>query len=621
MALLQISEPGMSTAPHQHRLAVGIDLGTTNSLVATVRSGLAVVLDDADGRALLPSVVRYHASGEVDVGYCAQAAQNNDPHNTIVSVKRFMGRGLSDITDAASMPYRFVDAPGMVQIKTAAGVKSPVEVSAEILKCLRLRAEAALGGELVGAVITVPAYFDDAQRQATKDAARIAGLNVLRLLNEPTAAAIAYGLDNASEGIYAVYDLGGGTFDISILKLSKGVFEVLATNGDSALGGDDFDQRIFCWIVEKGRFAPLSAGDTRLLLTKARDAKEALTEHPEARITAVLSTGEWFDATLTTAEFNAMTAGLVNKTLAPTRKALRDAGLSIEDVKGVVMVGGSTRMPSIRHAVAEFFKQTPLTNLDPDKVVALGAATQADVLAGNRGGDEWLLLDVIPLSLGLETMGGLTEKIIPRNATIPTARAQDFTTFKDGQTAMSVHVVQGERELVADCRSLARFELRGIPPMVAGAARIRVTFQVDADGLLSVSAREQSRGIEASVQVKPSYGLGDDDITRMLKDANTYAKDDMQARALNEQLVEARGLLDATRAALAEDADLLQESERKTIEQGIVELENLLTGTDHLAIKRATEALNAASTEFAQRRMDQSVRRALTGQKLEALGS
>jgi len=619
MALLQISEPGMSTAPHQHRLAVGIDLGTTNSLVATVRSGLAVVLDDVDGRALLPSVVRYHANGEVDVGHCAQAAQNNDPHNTIVSVKRFMGRGLTDIADAASMPYRFVDAPGMVQIKTAAGVKSPVEVSAEILKCLRIRAEAALGGELVGAVITVPAYFDDAQRQATKDAAKIAGLNVLRLLNEPTAAAIAYGLDNASEGIYAVYDLGGGTFDISILKLSKGVFEVLATNGDSALGGDDFDQRIFCWIVEKGRFAPLSAGDTRLLLTKARDAKEALTEHPEARITAVLSTGEWFDATLTTAEFNTMTACLVNKTLAPTRKALRDAGLSIEDVKGVVMVGGSTRMPSIRHAVADFFKQTPLTNLDPDKVVALGAATQADVLAGNRGGDEWLLLDVIPLSLGLETMGGLTEKIIPRNATIPTARAQDFTTFKDGQTAMSVHVVQGERELVADCRSLARFELRGIPPMVAGAARIRVTFQVDADGLLSVSAREQSRGIEASVQVKPSYGLADDDITRMLKDANTYAKDDMQARALNEQRVEARGLLDATRAALAEDADLLQESERKAIEQGIVQLENLLNGTDHLAIKRATEALNAASTEFAQRRMDQSVRRALTGQKLEAL--
>jgi molecular chaperone HscA len=620
MALLQISEPGMSTAPHQHRLAVGIDLGTTNSLVATVRSGLAVVLDDADGRALLPSVVRYHASGETDVGHCAQAAQNNDPHNTIVSVKRFMGRGLADISDAASLPYRFVDAPGMVQIRTEAGVKSPVEVSAEILRQLRERAEAALGGELVGAVITVPAYFDDAQRQATKDAAKIAGLNVLRLLNEPTAAAIAYGLDNGSEGIYAVYDLGGGTFDISILKLSRGVFEVLATNGDSALGGDDFDQRVFCWIVEKGRFAPLSASDTRLLLTKARDAKEALTEHPEVRITAMLSTGEMFDATLTMTEFNAMTAALVNKTLAPTRKALRDAGLDISEVKGVVMVGGSTRMPCVRHAVGEFFKQVPLTNLDPDKVVALGAATQADVLAGNRGGDEWLLLDVIPLSLGLETMGGLTEKVIPRNSTIPTARAQDFTTFKDGQTAMSVHVLQGERELAADCRSLARFELRGIPAMVAGAARIRVTFQVDADGLLSVSAREQSRGIEASVEVKPAYGLGDDDIARMLREANAHARDDMQARVLNEYRVDAQGLIAATRAALTEDAALLQADERATIERGIAALEALLDGSDHLAIKRATEALNEASTDFAQRRMDQNVRRAMAGQKLETFG-
>jgi molecular chaperone HscA len=620
MALLQISEPGMSTAPHQHRLAVGIDLGTTNSLVACVRSGLATILDDAEGHALLPSVVRYRADGSVDVGYSAQRAQSLDPHNTLMSAKRFMGRGLKDIDDASSMPYHFVDAPGMVQIKTAAGVKSPVEVSAEILKVLRARAEAALGGELVGAVITVPAYFDDAQRQATKDAAQLAGLNVLRLLNEPTAAAIAYGLDNASEGVYAVYDLGGGTFDISILKLSKGVFEVLATNGDSALGGDDFDQRVFCWMVEKGRFQPLSAGDMRLLLTKARDAKEALTEHFEVRVTAMLSTGEMMDATLTQAEFNTMTASLLNKTLAPTRKALRDAGLAVDDVKGVVMVGGSTRMPCVRQAVADFFKQTPLTNLDPDKVVALGAAMQADVLAGNRAGDDWLLLDVIPLSLGLETMGGLTEKVIPRNTTIPTARAQEFTTFKDGQTAMSVHVLQGERELAADCRSLARFELRGIPPMVAGAARIRVTFQVDADGLLAVSAREQSTGVEASVVVKPSYGLADDDITRMLKDAFTHAKDDMYVRALNEQIVDATGLIAATRAAMLEDSALLDAAEIAAIEGTIDALEKQLTATDHLAIKRGIEALNAVTTDFAQRRMDQNVRRAMAGQKLETFG-
>ncbi|MBN8765519.1 MAG: Fe-S protein assembly chaperone HscA [Thiobacillus sp. SCN 64-317] len=617
MALLQISEPGLSTAPHQHRLAVGIDLGTTNSLVATVRSGLSVVLDDETGHSLLPSVVRYHPDCRVDVGYSAQSAQNSDPHNTIASVKRFMGRGITDIEDISSLPYRFIDAPGMVQLKTVAGVKSPVEVSAEILKALRGRAEAALGGELVGAVITVPAYFDDAQRQATKDAAQLAGLNVLRLLNEPTAAAIAYGLDNASEGVYAVYDLGGGTFDISILRLSKGVFEVLSTHGDTALGGDDFDQRIFCWMLEQGRFAPLSAGDARLLLTKARDAKEALTEHPDVRVTVVLSTGEMMDATLTQAAFNAMTASLVNKTLIPIRKALRDAGLAAHEIKGVVMVGGSTRTPCVRQAVADFFKQTPLTNLDPDKVVALGAAMQADVLAGNRADDDWLLLDVIPLSLGLETMGGLTEKVIPRNTTIPTARAQDFTTFKDGQTAMSVHVLQGERELASDCRSLARFDLRGIPPMVAGAARIRVTFQVDADGLLSVSAREQSRGIEASVQVKPSYGLSDDEVTRMLKDAFTHAKDDMYARALNEQIVDAQGLIAAIRAAMSEDAALLDAGETEAIEASIAGLEKLIAGPDHQAIKRGIEALNAATTQFAQRRMDQNVRKAMAGQKLE----
>jgi molecular chaperone HscA len=622
MALLQISEPGMSTAPHQHRLAVGIDLGTTNSLVATVRNSISVVINDEEGRPLLPSVVRYGADCAVEVGYGAQSRQSEDPHNTVVSVKRFMGRGLKDIPDAADMPYHFVDAPGMVQLKTVAGVKSPVEVSAEILKVLRQRAEKALGGELVGAVVTVPAYFDDAQRQATKDAARLAGLNVLRLLNEPTAAAVAYGLDNAAEGIYAVYDLGGGTFDISILRLQRGVFEVLATAGDSALGGDDFDQRIYCWILEQARLSALSAKDTRLLLSKARDAKEALTDHPDVRVTAMLSTGEMVDLTLTAEMFNEMTRGLVNKTLTPTRKALRDAGLAPEDVKGVVMVGGSTRMPQIQRAVGEFFRQEPLNNLDPDKVVALGAAIQANVLAGNRADDDWLLLDVIPLSLGIETMGGLVEKIVPRNSTIPTARAQEFTTFKDGQTAMGVHVVQGERELVSDCRSLARFELRGIPPMVAGAARIRVTFQVDADGLLSVSAREQSTGVEASVTVKPSYGLTDEQITGMLKDSYEHAKDDVHARALREQQVDGQRLIEATEAALAENGDdLLSPEERAEIDQAIEALRNVLGGTEHQPIKKAVEALNQVTTEFAARRMDKSIQQALTGHKVEELQS
>jgi len=620
MALLQISEPGLSAAPHQHRLAVGIDLGTTNSLVATVRNGISVVLNDEDGAALLPSVVRYAADGSVQVGTPAQAVQSEDPQNTIVSVKRFMGRGLKDVGEVGNLPYRFVDSPGMVQLRTVAGVKSPVEVSAEILKLLRDRAEKSLGGQLVGAVITVPAYFDDAQRQATKDAARLAGLNVLRLLNEPTAAAIAYGLDNAAEGVYAVYDLGGGTFDISILRLSKGVFEVLATNGDSALGGDDFDQRIYCWLLEKAGLSALSAHDTRLLLTHARAAKEQLTDHVQTQITAVLSHGELVDMTLSREAFYEMTQNLLTRTLQPTRRALRDAGLSVADIKGVVMVGGSTRMPQVQRAVAELFQQTPLTNLDPDKVVALGAAIQANVLAGNRSADDWLLLDVIPLSLGIETMGGLTEKIIPRNSTIPSARAQEFTTYKDGQTAMSIHVVQGERELVSDCRSLAKFELRGIPAMVAGSARIRVTFQVDADGLLSVSAREMACGIEAAVTVKPSYGLSENDITRMLQDSSQHARDDMQARALREQQIDAQQLLEAVDNALAEDgAALLDAATQARIRSSMDALRNVLAGHDHIAIKRGVEALNQATVSFAQARMDQSVAHALKGHNLSEL--
>jgi molecular chaperone HscA len=619
MALLQIVEPDAAPAPHPHRLAVGIDLGTTNSLVATVRHGIPVVLPDAEGRPLLPSIVRYSERG-TGVGYSAQDALVVDPQNTIVSVKRLMGRGLADLSDARRFPYRFIDAPGMVQIQTRSGIRTPVEVSAEILRTLRLRAEASLGGVLAGAVATVPAYFDDAQRQATKDAARLAGLNVLRLLNEPTAAAIAYGLDNASEGTYAVYDLGGGTFDLSILKLSRGVFEVLATAGDTALGGDDFDHRVYCWALETARLGPVSPSDTRLLMLKAREAKENLTTHASTPLVATLSTGERIDLTLTAANFTAITETLVGKTLGPVRKALRDAKLAAADIDGVVMVGGATRMPQIQKAVSAFFGAPPLNNLNPDQVVALGAAIQANVLVGNRARDEdWLLLDVIPLSLGLETMGGLTEKIIPRNSTIPIARAQEFTTFKDGQTAMAIHVVQGEREKVSDCRSLARFELRGFPPMVAGAARIRVHFQVDADGLLAVSAREQTTGVEAAISVKPSYGLADTDIARMLQDSQAHAAADMEARALAEAQVEAERMLVATLSALGADGDLLAPEERACIEAAVAKVRQLVGGSDRHALNSAVAALNRATEEFAARRMDRSVSAALAGRSVDSL--
>jgi molecular chaperone HscA len=629
MALLQISEPGMSAAPHQHRLAVGIDLGTTNSLIATVRSGMSTVLQDDFGHALLPSVVRYMPNGDIVVGHEAQAHQSEDPINTITSVKRFMGRSLNDISNKAHIPYRFFEGTDStttrsLQLQTRAGLKTPVEISAEILKSLKARAEKSLGGELVGAVITVPAYFDDAQRQATKDAARLAGLNVLRLLNEPTAAAVAYGLDNAAEGTFVIYDLGGGTFDVSILRLSKGVFEVLATNGDAALGGDDFDHRIYCWVLDKVRennanFSPLTEEDTRLLLTKARQAKEWLTDNFEAQIVCKLSNGTLVDVTLTAPQLIEVTEHLVSKTLSPTRKAMRDAKLSIEDINGVVLVGGATRMPHIRHAVQEYFQQEPLTNLDPDKVVALGAAIQANILAGNKSDDDLLLLDVTPLSLGLETMGGLVEKVIHRNSTLPIARAQEFTTYKDGQTAMSVHVVQGERELVSDCRSLARFELRGIPPMAAGAARVRVTFTVDADGLLSVSAREQSTGIEAHIAVKPSYGLTEDEITSMLKASFNSAEEDKKARMLAEARVNAGAIISSVTAALATDSKLISPAEVEAIELEINRLQQLTAADDATAINQAVDTLNHATEAFAAARMNASVSRALAGKSLENL--
>ena len=617
MALLQISEPGMSAAPHQHRLAVGIDLGTTNSLVATVRSGSAVCLPDSDGRATLPSVVRY-LDGEVEVGKNALSAQKTDPLNTISSAKRLIGRTLTDLTQEAQyLPYRFTPNERVVELNTRQGAKTPIEVSAEILKALKLRAEETLGGDLVGAVITVPAYFDDAQRQATKDAARLAGLNVLRLLNEPTAAAIAYGLDNASEGTFVVYDLGGGTFDVSVLQLTKGLFEVKATGGNSALGGDDFDHRLFCYLLEQNDLSKLNEQDSQLLLSLVRSAKEKLTTQTEAVIETILSDGHKIHTVITRQEFHNLTQNLVQKTIEPVKQALKDAGVTKADVKGVIMVGGSTRMLHVQQAVATFFGQTPLNNLNPDEVVALGAAIQANVLAGNKTDGEWLLLDVTPLSLGLETYGGLAEKIIPRNSTIPTARAQDFTTFKDGQTAMTIHVVQGERELVSDCRSLAKFTLRGIPPMAAGAARIRVTFQVDADGLLSVSAQEQSTGVQAQIEVKPSYGLDDSTITQMLKDSMSNAAEDMAARARAEAVVEAESLTDAVTAALELDSDLLEAEELQQIQQDIAALQGRLKDGKAEDIRAAVSKLSHSTDNFAAKRMNRNIQRALTGQSVD----
>ena len=617
MALLQISEPGMSAAPHQHRLAVGIDLGTTNSLVATVRSGSAVCLPDSDGRATLPSVVRY-LDGEVEVGKNALSAQKADPLNTISSAKRLIGRTLADLNrDAHYLPYRFGENQRVIELHTRQGAKTPIEVSAEILKALKSRAEETLGGDLVGAVITVPAYFDDAQRQATKDAARLAGLNVLRLLNEPTAAAIAYGLDNATEGTFVVYDLGGGTFDVSVLQLTKGLFEVKATGGNSALGGDDFDHRLFCYLLEQNDLSKLNEQDSQLLLSLVRSAKEKLTTQTEAVIETTLSDGHKVHTVITRQEFHNLTQNLVQKTIEPVKQALKDAGVTKADIKGVIMVGGSTRMLHVQQAVATFFGQTPLNNLNPDEVVALGAAIQANVLAGNKTDGEWLLLDVTPLSLGLETYGGLAEKIIPRNSTIPTARAQDFTTFKDGQTAMTIHVVQGERELVSDCRSLAKFTLRGIPPMAAGAARIRVTFQVDADGLLSVSAQEQSTGVQAQIEVKPSYGLDDSTITQMLKDSMSNAAEDMAARARAEAVVEAESLTDAVNAALELDRDLLDTEELAQIQQDIANLQGRLKDDNAEDIRAAVTKLSHSTDNFAAKRMNRNIQRALTGQSVD----